>query len=54
MSPFPVFLADVNNDGQMDLFWVVEVRVQRIPPTIMVAASDVLPDGLYSVSLSYQ
>jgi hypothetical protein len=50
----PVFLADVNNDGQMDLFWVVEVRVQRIPPTIMVAASDVLPDGTYSVSLSYQ
>lgn len=50
----PLFLADVNNSGQMDLFWVVEVRVQRIDPTIVVAAPNVLPDGTYSVNLSYK
>lgn len=41
----PLFLADVNGDGQMDLFWVIEVRVQQVPiQEVFVAASTGLPD----------
>ena len=41
----PLFLADVNGDGKMDLFWVIEVRVQHVPiQEVFVAASTGLPD----------
>lgn len=43
----PLFLADVNGDGQMDLFWVIEVRVQHVPiREVFVAASTGVPDGV--------